>query len=224
MFGATYLGDGNPQGNISLLKSQNPSIVEGLFMDYNYNGLIVDEYEDRITNNQGDLIFKSQDNVGRMVAHNAANYRTVYGSFVFGGIIDGYDINTRKVLMNRLLSFLLYIEPKIDVTMTPVTPQVPRRGVLDIDLRLENTSTTQTVDFRIYTLVYVPSGAPFGGNPVDGPVNLSFVPGRVLNHAFSHTIPPPAPLGTYTYVAVVTDQYFDKMYDIDAFEFTVVPD
>jgi len=224
MFGATYLGDGNPQGNISALDGQTSSITQGLFMDYFYNGMIVDEYEDRIRENQGDLIFKSQDNIGRMVAYNAPNYRTVYGSFVFGGIINGYDINTKKVLMNRLLSFLMYEDPKIELTLTPVNTDVNRRGRLDIDLRLENMTADQTIDLSIYTIVYVPSGAPYGSNPVAGPVDLSFWPGRLLNHSHHHIIPPLAPLGTYSYVGIVTDEYGEKIFDIKAFEFTVLAD
>ena len=220
LFGATYVGVGNPLGNVARLTSLDSTISEGIFLDYNYNGAIVDEFVDILEAAQGDMIFQSQDGQGRMVAHDAPGYRTVYGSIAFGGIIDGEGINTRAVLMSRLLSFLLYIEPSIDIALIPVSQAVHRGEELEISLRLENT-TNRTLNCRIYTNVILPSGQPFGGNPVAGPVTLSVPPGRVINYDYGHHIPQVAPMGTYTYIGVA-EKKNDGVVDIDSFEFTVM--
>ena|GEM_PF-6043236 len=219
LFGASYIGDGNPQGNVSKLKGPDTALFEGLFLNYDYLGSIVDEYVDRIRGGLGEEVFKSQDNICRMVAYDAPGYRTVYGTFVFGGIIDREDINTKEVLMNRILAFLLHIEPSIDCAFNPVSPVVYGGEDLEIDLRLVNT-TGDNVDFTVYTNVIMPSDQPYGGNPLAGPVNLSFASGRVLDYSYSHRIVPAAPLGTYTYVGIVKDTD-GAVIDIDSFEFTV---
>ena len=221
MFGATWVRDGNPLGNISELTGQAGTIVDGLVHDYSHMVFVVDEYEDVIAANAGELIFKSQEGYGRTVAYNEGSYKTVYASFVFGGIIDGAGLNVKSELMSRYLDFL-FSEPDVDIELVPESTEVPLGGELVIDLSLVN-NTDSAITFTVEADVYLPNGNPYPGNPVAGPATLTLGAGASITHHYSHHIPGIAPLGDYTYKGTV-EEAGGGVLDVDTFGFTITAD
>ncbi len=219
MFGGTFVKDGNPLGNISELTGQAGTITDGLDLDYSYGVPILDEYEDVIAADTGDLIFKSQQGYGRAVAYDAGSYRSIYGSFVFGGIIDGTGLNVKSELMRRYLDFFFNAVPDIDLELAPEAAEVPRGGELVIDISLAN-NTSGAITFTVDADVYLPNGNPYPGNPVAGPVTLTLGAGASLTHRYSHAVPGNAPLGEYTYTGTVTGLGGQAL-DSDTFTFTI---
>ncbi len=221
MFGAVWVRDGNPLGNISGLDGQIGSLAGGLELDYAHRVVIVDEYNDVIAAKSGELIFESQESAGRAVAYDAGTYKTIYTSSAFGGIIDGAGLNVKSELMARYLDFF-FSEPDIDIELVPESAEIPQGGELVIDLSLVN-NTDSPITFDVQADVYLPNGSPYTGNPVAGPATLTLGAGGSLTHRISHEIPGHAPLGDYTYTGTV-EESGGGLLDTDSFAFTITAD
>jgi len=107
MLGCTYVGDGYPSstGNVSHLTGQGGSFVAGMEYDFPYQQPC-DNYIDQISANGGTLLFRSQDNHGRVVAYtgSGSDYRSIHASYVFGAQPNGS--HTKDQLMALYMNFL----------------------------------------------------------------------------------------------------------------------
>jgi len=106
MFGCTYLGDGNPTGNISSITGQDGSIAAGKNYDYLYQQG-PDNYVDYIGPNGGTIFFKSQEGLGRAINYSGPsnNYRAIHSPFIFGALRNG--TSTKNELMVIYVNYLL---------------------------------------------------------------------------------------------------------------------
>ncbi len=68
-----------------------------------------DHYPDFINSDGGSIIFKCQQNKGRLVFHSAGTptYRTIHATFVFGAIKNAQSTNTKQELMAEYMAHLL---------------------------------------------------------------------------------------------------------------------
>lgn len=137
-------------------------------------------------------------------ADNASNPDNYYG----WGIPDAVEA-------------LLYAQaPSVDVEVVPDATVVPRGGTLGYTATLRNTTPAQIM-FYARTLVTLPNGNPYPGNPVLGPLPVTLGPHQILEHHVGHAIPPSAPLGVYEYAMQIGTPP-NNLIDEDAFAFEVV--
>ncbi len=108
MLGATYLGDGNPYttGNVQSVTGQAGTFVAGMNYNYMYQQL-PDNYVDYIGSNGGTLLFKSQDNYGRVIYYGGTSnsYRSIYSTFNLGALRNG--VHTKLQLVQKYMEYLL---------------------------------------------------------------------------------------------------------------------
>ncbi len=108
MLGATYLGDGNSYttGNVQSVTGQSGTFVAGMNYNYMYQQP-PDNYVDYIGSNGGTLLFKSQDNYGRVICYGGTSnsYRSIYSTFNLGALRNG--ANTKLQLVQKYMEYLL---------------------------------------------------------------------------------------------------------------------
>jgi hypothetical protein len=111
-----------------------------------------------------------------------------------------------------------YCKPLILVT--PDAIEV-RRGE-SLGYTVEGTNCTgDDQEFEYWSDLYLWTGNPWNGNPVDEPVGVRLRAGAARAVHFSHTIPKNTPLETFTqYVHIGSYPYY--IWDEDSFAFTVV--
>lgn len=106
MLGCSYLGDGNPYttGNVQGVNGESGTFVQGMGFDYLYQQP-PDNYIDMINGVAGGVvIFRSQDNVGRVVANDVTDaYRSIHSTVMFGPLRNGSD--TKLALMSAYMDF-----------------------------------------------------------------------------------------------------------------------
>jgi len=112
-------------------------------------------------------------------------------------------------------------EKPVRITVLPRATVIPRGGVLWVDFRLSN-ETYEPRDVRAMVDLILPSGEPYMGNPITGPVNLNLPGVSTLEGALSYNIPVAAFLGIYTYIAKVEHPPGTLM-DQDSFTFEITP-
>ena len=105
MFGCTYVGDGNSTNNVQLVNGEAGTFAEGMSFDYLY-GQGPDNYVDIIQASGGTMVFRSQDNLGRVILYSGAsdNYRAIHSTVMFGALRDGALSKTD--LMGDYLDYL----------------------------------------------------------------------------------------------------------------------
>lgn len=110
MLGATYLGDGNSYttGNVQSVTGQAGTFVADLNYNYMYQQL-PDNYVDYIGSNGGTILFRSQENYGRVICYGGTSnsYRSIYSTFNLGALRNG--ANTKLQLVQRYMNYLLPI-------------------------------------------------------------------------------------------------------------------
>ncbi len=108
MLGATYLGDGNyyTTGNVNTLTGQTGTFTVAMGFNYMYQ-LEPDNYVDYIGSNGGTLLFKSQDDQGRVICYSGAgnNYRSIYATCNFGALRN--STSSKLQLMTRYMQYFL---------------------------------------------------------------------------------------------------------------------
>ncbi|MCX7995482.1 MAG: T9SS type A sorting domain-containing protein [candidate division WOR-3 bacterium] len=110
MLGATYLGDGNPYstGNVQSVTGQPGTFVAGMSYNYMYQQ-IPDNYVDYIGSNGGTILFRSQENYGRVICYSGTGntYRSIYSTFNLGALRNG--AYTKLQLVQKYMEYLLRI-------------------------------------------------------------------------------------------------------------------
>ncbi len=110
MLGATYLGDGNPYttGNVQSVTGQPGTFVAGMNYNYMYQQ-VPDNYVDFIGSNGGTILFRSQDNNGRVICYGGPynTYRSIYSTFNLGALRNG--TYTKLQLVQKYMEYLLQI-------------------------------------------------------------------------------------------------------------------
>ncbi len=110
MLGATYLGDGNSYttGNVQSVTGQAGTFVAGLNYDYMYQQT-PDNYVDYIGSNGGTILFRSQEDYGRVICYGGTSnsYRSIYSTFNLGALRNG--TYTKLQLVQRYMNYLLPI-------------------------------------------------------------------------------------------------------------------
>lgn len=108
MLGATYLGDGNSYttGNVQSVAGQPNTFVAGMSYNYMYQQL-PDNYVDYIGSNGGTILFRSQENYGRVICYGGPSnfYRSIYSTFNLGALRNG--ANTKLQLVTKYTEYLL---------------------------------------------------------------------------------------------------------------------
>ncbi|MEO0128473.1 MAG: FlgD immunoglobulin-like domain containing protein [candidate division WOR-3 bacterium] len=110
MLGATYLGDGNSYtvGNVQSVTGQPGTFVAGMTYNYMYQQ-IPDNYVDYIGSNGGTILFRSQENYGRVICYSGTGntYRSIYSTFNLGALRNGAF--TKLQLVQKYMEYLLPI-------------------------------------------------------------------------------------------------------------------
>ncbi len=110
MLGATYLGDGNSYtvGNVQSVTGQPSTFVAGMTYDYMYQQ-IPDNYVDYIGSNGGTILFRSQENYGRVICYSGTGntYRSIYSTFNLGALRNGAF--TKLQLVQKYMEYFLLI-------------------------------------------------------------------------------------------------------------------
>jgi len=108
MLGATYLGDGYgyTTGNVQSAAGQPGTFVAGMSYNYMYQQP-PDNYVDYIGSNGGTILFRSQENYGRVICYAGPNnfYRSIYSTFNLGALRNG--ANTKLQLVDKYMAYLL---------------------------------------------------------------------------------------------------------------------
>ncbi|MEO0143245.1 MAG: FlgD immunoglobulin-like domain containing protein [candidate division WOR-3 bacterium] len=108
MLGATYLGDGNyyATGNVQSVTGQAGTFVAGMSYNYMFQQ-IPDNYVDYIGSNGGTILFRSQENYGRVICYGGPSnsYRSIYSTFNLGALRNG--TNTKLQLVEKYMEYLL---------------------------------------------------------------------------------------------------------------------
>lgn len=107
MLGCSYVGDGNgyTTGNVSHVTGQSGTFASGMGFDFPYQQPC-DNYIDQIGSNGGTLLFRSQDNHGRIVCYGGPgnSYRSIHATCVFGALRNGTQ--TKAQLMTQYMNYL----------------------------------------------------------------------------------------------------------------------
>ena len=107
MFGCAFVEHGYPSatGNVITLEGQDGTFAAGLEYGYLYQEG-PDNSVDVIEENGGTLLFKSQEDNGRVVYYSgpSSNYRAVHSTVIFGALKN--DVNTKDELMNSYMDYL----------------------------------------------------------------------------------------------------------------------
>jgi DNA-binding beta-propeller fold protein YncE len=112
-------------------------------------------------------------------------------------------------------------EPWIEIVSEPGSHFVQKGGTLNYSASLNHRgSRDDTVS--VMSMLLLPGGVLFDGNPLMGPVELTLIPGSNLYLDRSETIPPSAPAGRYVLFGLAKDNDSRRM-AIDSFWFHVVP-
>ncbi|KPK68375.1 hypothetical protein AMJ82_08380 [candidate division TA06 bacterium SM23_40] len=165
-----------------------------------------------------ELVFSNAENSDPIAVANANSYggHTLGASFEFGGLVDGSS--TREALMAEIVEFFGLT---LSLDLVPDAVTVHRGESLGFTANITNHGLTQQ---SIYGLgeVTLPSGNPYPGNPVDGPVLITLEPGETKTIYRSHIVPEIAPLGEYTYTGKLGLPP-DNLLAEDEFHFIVEP-
>jgi len=108
----------------------------------------------------------------------------------------------------------------VEAELAPDATVVPRGGTLGYTATLTNT-TAQSISFYARTMVTLPNGNPYPGNPVLGPIPITLDPYEIMEHHVEHDIPYGAPLGVYDYTLQIGTPP-NTLIDEDTFSFEVV--
>jgi hypothetical protein len=107
MLGCSYVGDGYgySTGNVSHVTGQGGTFVAGMGFDFPYQQPC-DNYIDQIGSNGGTLLFRSQDNYGRIICYSgpSGSYRSIHATCVFGALRNG--THTKAQLMTQYMNYL----------------------------------------------------------------------------------------------------------------------
>lgn len=123
----------------------------------------------------------------------------------------GFDLDAVEVLPPCLVS----------VTVVTDSTSIHRGGQLSYRAVLtNNTGISQSVHYR--GMLWLPSGNPYGGNPLDGPMPMEIAPFASDTTDFAHPVPMIAPFGIYTYRGQVGVPPA-TLYDQDIMQFEVIP-
>lgn len=133
--------------------------------------------------------------------------QTITNISVVGGTPTTVDVALQPVVLT--------------IALTPDATTIRRGGTLGLTIAVTNDSDVSQRQ-QVWTEVTMPSGHPYPGNPVIGPVTRTFQPHQTQSQHVTHTIPVNAPLGDYTYTGKV-GTYPGTVIDEDSFTFTVVP-
>lgn len=171
MLGCSYVGDGNAYatGNVSHVTGQSGSFTAGMGFDFPYQQPC-DNYIDQIGSSGGTLLFRSQDNQGRVVCYSgpSGTYRSIHATCVFGALHNGAQ--TKAQLMIEYMNYLtelMGVEEMHDAAVASISlsPNPAYRDVsvhftlsqsADVTLQIYN-SAGQSV--RVLTDGHVTAGA-----------------------------------------------------------------
>jgi hypothetical protein len=153
MFGCTYVGDGNASNNVQLVNGEAGTFSEGMSFDYLY-GQGPDSYVDIIQASGGTMLFRSQDNLGRVIMYNGPsnNYRAIHSTVMFGAIRDG--VLNKTDLMGEYLDYLnelIGVEELVDAYIQNIqlAPN-PSRGPMSLCFTLTQPGR---VSVKVYNAV-----------------------------------------------------------------------
>ncbi|MBN2620281.1 T9SS type A sorting domain-containing protein [candidate division WOR-3 bacterium] len=125
MLGCTYVGDGNgyATGNVSHVTGESGTFVSGMGFDFPYQQPC-DNYIDQIGSNGGTLLFRSQDNYGRIICYSgpSGSYRSIHAACVFGALRNG--THTKAQLMTQYMNYLtqtIGVEEVRDAVVSPIS-------------------------------------------------------------------------------------------------------
>lgn len=132
------------QDDFSGVMGENGTFAEGLHLEYQ-NNTDAGQYNDVMTENGGDIVFRSLENSGRVVTNSTDTYRTIASSIMFGAITDQTGIARKENIMRLYLSHLLDInEPQIWVSDWEINlPDVAPDGTIEHTLYVQNTAQNE---------------------------------------------------------------------------------
>jgi hypothetical protein len=110
----------------------------------------------------------------------------------------------------------------VTIYLTPDTIVVKRLGELGVTYTLVNIEPEPRT-FYLQTDIFLPSGMPYPGNPIIGPLEVILQGEETKRKRIRHTVPGKAPLGIYSYETSISPPA-DDIIDMDSFEFEVTPD
>lgn len=89
------------------------TMTESMEMGY-YGGSSPHYSVDHITS-FGNVIFQCEENVGRMVFHQAGNYKVVSSSLVMGALANGDSLNLKPYFMAEMIFKFLDYDPTVSI-------------------------------------------------------------------------------------------------------------
>jgi hypothetical protein len=128
-FGTSYLGDGNPTGNVQSLAGEPGTFADGMSFEYPYQQG-PDSYVDEFDAAGGTVVLRSQDSIGRTVCYETSTYRTIASSTIFGASSGTKSDALMSAYMDYLLLGTGIVQgdrPGMTAALT-VVPSVARVG------------------------------------------------------------------------------------------------
>jgi hypothetical protein len=110
--GFTYMNDGG-DNEVNLLKGAPETMTSDMLMGY-YGGTSPHYSVDHISS-FGGIIFQCEENVGRMVYHEAGNYKVVSSSIVMGALANGDSLNLKPYLLAEMVFKFLDYDPTVSI-------------------------------------------------------------------------------------------------------------
>jgi len=132
-----------------------------------------------------------------------------------------YDGHYLWVVIGGGSNKVYQIEPgnkNVSIALNPESTTVPAGGQLVVNGSLLNhTDVAQTFTFHVD--IFLPSGNPYPGNPLVGPITLTMQPNASAGGHLRHRIPARTPAAGYLYQAVLTQA--GETMDVTNFNFEV---
>ncbi len=104
--GVDYQGQGNLHTGIGDITGASGTFMGEKEINYQVN-TYADIHNNRFGAGLGEILFRSGDNHGRVVAYSNGTYRMITSSLIFGGFIDNGGLNTKLNVMKLYTSYLL---------------------------------------------------------------------------------------------------------------------
>ena len=155
-----------------------------------------------------------------LVADNDAEASESLFGVGFGAISDlevGPDQDIYVLSAARGAIYRVYWKSDVEIRLSAASPTLTEGGLLSISLDLRNKTDTRQ-DFAMVLSVKLPTGAEF---PLVGPIGLALPPNGNASGVLPLSLPPGAPLGTWTFKGAVarTSASAPEMLDISAVDF-----
>ena len=114
--GISYLGDGGDNEVTKLVGT--PETMTGSMEMWYYGGSSPHYSVDHIAATGGEVIFACEQDMGRMVYHQAGNDKVISSSVVMGALANGDSLNLKPYFMAEMIFDFLDYDPTVSIDET----------------------------------------------------------------------------------------------------------